>query len=492
MSIEIDQEYGPPEIGANEITVYSDMLLGSGTFADVYAGKCRSLDVAVKRLKNQDVTEEELETFREEIRLMRQLNHPHVVLYLGACTEPGNLAIITEHMENDLSSLLRDKHVHLSLFQKLKIAKECALGMSWLHGSQKPIIHYDLKPSNFLIDVEGRVKVSDFGLSISKPKGELIRTEPRGTAVYMAPEVFDGDDHDEKCDIYSYGVILWEIYTRRLPYEELLDEITVYELCERVADEGLRLPIPEDCPPALAELIVACWDHYPDDRPSFSEILEKLDSIIAEEAIIDTTGRIFWKRFFKNYEKIQWETFISEFCRYFNYNYQHDADPTIRCLRVLFAGGENQNYVTVENFGRMLDYFGPIMKNGTKVSFLRDLMALISEKWFFGFINTEDSNAILREQPPGSFLVRFSNSNRGYLTVSQIIEEGTEKKIRHTRVRHAPLSSEYMYQGYTYPSLQALVESQRTISDLRFPCSSGSYFSYILGPVIVSAYIDVD
>jgi len=483
-------EYGPTEILAEEIEIFEDDLIGSGTFADVYAGRCRSLDVAVKKLKNQDKSDEELETFREEIRLMRQLNHPHVVLYLGACTEPGKVQIVMEKMEDDLAHYLRD-HKNLSTFQKLKIAKECALGMSWLHGCSSPIIHHDLKPSNFLIDREGRVKVTDFGLSISKPKNVLIRSEaPRGTAVYMAPEVFDLNDYDEKCDIYSYGIILWEIYTGDLPFAEETSYLTVEELCIKVADENLRPKIPDECPTNLAELIRNCWDNYPDDRPSFTTILEKLDLIIQEEAILDLTGRVFWNRFFKNTDKVQWERFIDEFCRYFNYN-NSNIDPFIRCIKYILVGNREEfSYVNIDKFGRFLDYFGPIMENYTKTNFLNKIRNLVSQPWFYGYLGTEDATVLLRLQDPGSFLVRFSTSERGYLTISQVLQYGPGKKeIRHIRIRHAPLSSDYNYQGRTYNSLSSLVESEKELSDLVIPCTSGSYFSHVLSSsTVVSAY----
>jgi len=476
---------------AEEIEIFEDDLIGSGTFADVYAGRCRSLDVAVKKLKNQDKSDEELETFREEIRLMRQLNHPHVVLYLGACTEPGKVQIVTEKMEYDLAHYLRE-HKNLTLFQKLKIAKECALGMSWLHGCSSPIIHHDLKPSNFLIDGEGRVKVTDFGLSISKPKNVLIRSEaPRGTAVYMAPEVFDLDDYDEKCDIYSYGIILWEIYTGELPFAEETSYLSVEDLCIKVADENLRPKIPTDCPVNLAELIRNCWDLYPDDRPSFTTILEKLELIMAEEAILDPTGRAFWNRFFKNTDKVPWERFVDEFCRYFSYT-NSNVDPFIRCIKYLLVGNRDEfaTYVHIEKFGRFLDHFGPIMENYTKVNFLSKIRNLVSQSWFYGYLSTEDALVLLRQQDPGSFLIRFSTSERGYLTISQVLQRGPGKKeVRHTRIRHAPLSSDYHYQGRTYTSLHSLVESEKEISELLVSCTSGSYFSHVLSSTsVVSGY----
>jgi len=178
----------------------------------------------VKVLNNHQFSDSDIETFRKEINVMSKIHHPNIVLYMGACTINGELKIVTEKMETDLSSVLHISDKHLSLIQKMRLAKDCAMGMNWLHGSQNPIIHHDLKPSNCLIDENMRVKISDFGFSIIKPKGELICSDvPKGTALYMAPEIYEGEEYDEKCDVFSFGIILWEIYTRTKPHKDIPD-----------------------------------------------------------------------------------------------------------------------------------------------------------------------------------------------------------------------------------------------------------------------------
>ena len=191
------------------------------------------------------------------------------------------------------------------------------------------------------------------------------------------------------------------------------------------------------------------------------------------------------------------DTFIDVFCRYFNYNLDNpeitsdEYSKFIRCLEILLMGNKSQenttNYVYIEQYGKLLDYFGPIMENGTKVNFLKKIKSLIGHDWFYGHINTETAIARLRDQYIGYYLVRFSTSERGYFTISQVTahpNDATKKKIQHTRVRHRPLSSEYFYQNRTYPSLESLIEAERDISNLLTPCP-GSDFSHILSEDIV-------
>lgn len=132
--------------------IVQEQLLGKGQYGFVYRGRCRQLPVAFKVFQNQDPTDDELEDLRTELMIMRSLRHPNIISCLGACTVPGNIKIVTELMEGDLETLL-EKNKELSLFQRMKMAKGIALGLTWLHNASPPIIHRDLKPSNILVRV---------------------------------------------------------------------------------------------------------------------------------------------------------------------------------------------------------------------------------------------------------------------------------------------------------------------------------------------------
>jgi len=426
--------------------------------------------------------------------LMSQINHPNIVLYMGACTIPGSLKIVTEMMESNLSTLLHDKDIKLPLLQKIKMARDCALGMSWLHGSNNPIIHHDLKPSNCLIDKDYRIKISDFGLSIIKIKGSFVYSEfPKGTAVYMAPEVYRGEEYDEKCDVYSFGIILWEIYTREEPYQDSRQSLSVEAFCDAVSNECLRPEIPEECPVNIKTLILDCWESDPDARPSFTYIVERLNNIIIEEAIIDTTGRTFWTRSLNNKDKVPWSIFIREFSKFLGierYETDRELVSLVACMEVLFVSLESgQQFVTIDHFGKMLDFFGPIRRGGSKNQFLPHLKSIISQNWFHGEINTKEADTRLYNKPPGAFLVRFSSSERGYFTISQR-EDNHAGGLRHVRIKHPPLKDEFSVKDSIYPTLIELIELESNNLNLKEPCI-GSSFSFLLsrGGVSDNGYV---
>lgn len=208
---------GPPEIPPEEI-VFDPVkdLLGGGAYGKVYRGICRGKNVAIKVPLRQHLSESELKSFRNEVEIMRHIFHPNVVLFLGACTQPSRIMIATELMKTDLERLIHHnpEAQKITLYMRMKMAKDAALGMNWLHGICR-IIHRDLKPANLLVDGNMTVKVTDFGFaeSVKADRFLLDKRGPKGTALYMAPEVMRQEKFNEKADVYSFGLILWEMLT---------------------------------------------------------------------------------------------------------------------------------------------------------------------------------------------------------------------------------------------------------------------------------------
>jgi serine/threonine protein kinase len=145
---------------------------------------------------------------------------------MGACTrDPNRLMLVTELMHSDVEKVLRDEQCKslLTIYRRMLIAHDCALGLAWLHGSDPIFIHRDVKPSNFLVDENFRAKITDFGLSQIRKRGESLidRGGAVGTPLYMAPEVMDGAPFTEKSDVYSFGLVLWCLITGLAPFNEL-------------------------------------------------------------------------------------------------------------------------------------------------------------------------------------------------------------------------------------------------------------------------------
>lgn len=157
--------------------------------------------------------------------------------------------------------------------------------MAYLHPA---IIHRDLKPSNVLLDASGRAKVCDFGIAKFKRSSLATATNTAstaglaGTPAYMAPEIFEGQAASDKADVFSFAVMLWECLTGRQPWERLTNPM---QIIFAVGVQGQRPALPEDheaCPPALAQLVAQCWQEQPAARPSFTEVLARLQGMQRE------------------------------------------------------------------------------------------------------------------------------------------------------------------------------------------------------------------
>lgn len=260
-------------------------VLGIGSSCQVHRGLYKRTPVAIKVMKANVVNVDLKREFVREVNAMLRLRHPNLVLFMGACIE-YQLAIVTEFCAGEsLFKLLHErKNVMLSWQQKLKMCKDIAQGMTYLHEITPPIIHRDLKSLNLLLHepVNGPsdpilIKITDFGVSkiLDEPSH---MTGQMGTCHWMAPEVIANRPYDLSADVYSYGIVLWEIVCRDTPYRN----IPPMAIAERVLRFGERpnlTMVPSSCPAALRDLMIRCWQTDSSKRPTFSEILDSLERI---------------------------------------------------------------------------------------------------------------------------------------------------------------------------------------------------------------------
>ncbi|KAF3335583.1 serine/threonine-protein kinase HT1 isoform X1 [Carex littledalei] len=253
-----------------------DSKLASGSYGDLFRGTYCSQDVAIKILKSEIVSPDMLREFAQEIYIMRKVRHKNVVQFIGACTKPPILCIVTEFMNG--GSVFDLIHNYKGVFQLpavVRIAIDVSKGMDYLH--QCDIIHRDLKTANLLMDEKEVVKVADFGVARVKDHSGVMTAET-GTYRWMAPEVIEHKPYDHKADVFSFGIVLWELLVGKLPYEDL----TPLQAAVAVVQKGLRPTIPDGTHPKLIELLEKCWQSDPSLRPNFSEILDILYSIAKE------------------------------------------------------------------------------------------------------------------------------------------------------------------------------------------------------------------
>ncbi|XVE71572.1 hypothetical protein DITRI_Ditri10aG0162000 [Diplodiscus trichospermus] len=281
-------------IGRLQIIKNSDLEelreLGSGTFGTVYHGKWRGTDVAIKRINDRcfagkpSEQERMIDDFWNEAIKLADLHHPNVVAFYGVVLDGpgGSVATVTEYMVNgSLRTALQKNERSLDKRKRLLIAMDVAFGMEYLHG--KNIVHFDLKSDNLLVNLRDPhrpiCKVGDLGLSKVKCQ-TLISGGVRGTLPWMAPELLNGSSSlvSEKVDVFSFGIVMWELLTGEEPYADL----HYGAIIGGIVSNTLRPPVPESYDPEWKSLMERCWSSEPSERPNFTEIANELRAMAAK------------------------------------------------------------------------------------------------------------------------------------------------------------------------------------------------------------------
>ncbi|KAM7407440.1 hypothetical protein PAMA_003254 [Pampus argenteus] len=254
------------QIKFDDIAFYENC--GDGSFGSVYRAKWISQDkeVAVKKLLK----------IENEAEILSVLSHRNIIQFYGAIVEAPNYGIVTEYASGGslYDYLSSDKSEEMNIGQIMTWAAEIARGIHYLH-SEAPVkvIHRDLKSRNVVLAADKVLKICDFGAS--KFLTHTTHMSLVGTFPWMAPEVIQSLPVSETCDTFSYGVVLWEMLTREIPFKGL-EGLQVAWL---VVEKNERLTIPSGCPASFAELMRKCWAPEPKKRPIFKEILYTLESM---------------------------------------------------------------------------------------------------------------------------------------------------------------------------------------------------------------------
>ncbi|XP_041647113.1 megakaryocyte-associated tyrosine-protein kinase isoform X2 [Cheilinus undulatus] len=240
-------------------------IIGEGEFGAVYEGEYMGQRVAVKTIKC-DVT---AQAFLRETTVMTKLQHKNLVRLLGVALHKG-LHIVTELMtKGNLVNFLRTRgRSVVSSVKLLRFALDVCEGMEYLES--KKLVHRDLAARNVLVSDDSVAKVSDFGLTkLDSKASDNVKLPVKWTA----PEALKKEKFSTKSDIWSYGVLLWEIFSYgRQPYPKM----SLNEVKEKV-EEGYRMEAPDDCPPGVYTLMRMCWEQEPRRRPAFHKLREKLE-----------------------------------------------------------------------------------------------------------------------------------------------------------------------------------------------------------------------
>lgn len=259
----------------NFVIKHSDVELGKqigkGQSGTVSVGKYKGNEVAVKILYRRALSQPELESFRREILVLSLLDFPSLIKFYGYTEEPP-FYILTDYMSNgSLFDFLRKSPDKLTPTHRTLIALDVARGLEYLHS--RNIIHRDMKSLNVLLDSNLRAKICDFGMVRVKQNAPM--TGLIGTPHWMAPEVFMSiPTYNEKVDVFSYGILLWELLTSDMPYNGMKQvDITI-----GVTNGTLRPPFPPGPQTSLMHLIERCWAQDPNDRPTMKQVVKDIEN----------------------------------------------------------------------------------------------------------------------------------------------------------------------------------------------------------------------
>uniref|UniRef100_A0A8C5CK38 Tyrosine-protein kinase n=1 Tax=Gadus morhua TaxID=8049 RepID=A0A8C5CK38_GADMO len=253
------------------------ITLGPGNFGEVYSGRLRfdNMAVAVKACR-EDLPPETKKRFLMEARILKQYEHPNIVRLIGVCTQQQPIYIIMELVQGgDFLSFVRAADRSLPPGLLVTMVADIASGMDYLEN--RKCIHRDLAARNCLVGEQHVVKISDFGMSREEEDGVYSATGGlRQVPVkWTAPEALNYGRYTTESDVWSFGVVLWETFSRGMtPYTSMSNQQTRDEL-----ERGYRMPAPPACPPEVYRLMQSCWQTEPRNRPSFRELMEQLAEI---------------------------------------------------------------------------------------------------------------------------------------------------------------------------------------------------------------------
>lgn len=262
-------------------------VIGEGSFGRVWSATWQSSEVAVKEfvlaqaafaggsLQRRDI----VEAIVGEAGIMAYLRHPKVLQLYGCALTAQAIWIVSELCAHgSLRQVLDDPEMELGVETRLRMAIDVAEGMLFLHTRERPIVHRDLKSHNlFVADLRGRlrVRIGDWGSARAVAQDPLrsSMTHGIGTTCWLAPELIKDNAGTETIDVYAFGIVLWELATRL----EVYSNLSAAQIISRVANEGLRPPVPPECP--WRDVMAACWAEDPLDRPSFAAIFAALSRL---------------------------------------------------------------------------------------------------------------------------------------------------------------------------------------------------------------------
>ncbi|KAL6437637.1 hypothetical protein ACFW04_004210 [Cataglyphis niger] len=249
--------------------------IGRGNFGDVYKAQLKTCktEVAVKTCKIT-LPDEQKRKFLQEGRILKQYDHPNIVKLIGICVQKQPIMIVMELVPGgSLLTHLRKNASTITQREQLRMCKDAAAGMSYLES--KYCIHRDLAARNCLVGYECIVKISDFGMSREEEEYIVSDGMKQIPIKWTAPEALNFGKYTSLCDVWSYGILMWEIFSKGgNPYSGMSNS----QAREKI-DAGYRMPAPDGTPEEIYRLMLRCWEYEPEKRPHFDQIFTVVETL---------------------------------------------------------------------------------------------------------------------------------------------------------------------------------------------------------------------
>ena len=255
--------------------------IGEGSFGKVFKGrrKYSGQIVALKFITKRAKTEKDLNNLRQEIDILRGLHHENIILLLDSFETPHEFCVVTEFAQGELFEILEDDH-NLPETEVRKIAQQLVQSLHYLHSHR--IIHRDMKPQNILISANGTVKLCDFGFARAMSSSTIVLTSIKGTPLYMAPELVQEMPYNHTADLWSLGVIIYELFVGQPPFYTT----SIYTLINLIVKDPVKYP--DNMSPDFKSFLKGLLNKTPQERLAWPELL---DHPFVKETEEETTKR---------------------------------------------------------------------------------------------------------------------------------------------------------------------------------------------------------